>query len=220
MDEEKQVSEEPVKKKRPTIEKVMIVVVWIVSAITVVSLIIAIHPMLCSHDFDRTGKEEATCTEEGKIYYKCKLCGKKKTEQIDPLGHDMRYDSSETMNVGDSVYEQTTKACERCGYTETGEWERWGTIAEYNIFGKVGAWLLTEGSYGSVMLKENTLISYNKDEDCYRVLGYFYNFFTKEDGAIAAEVELNDENEAHIFWAFLDGEAVVDEERIYGKTSN
>ncbi len=217
MDEEKQAAEEPVNGKKSTFEKVLIAGVCITFAIFAVMLFEWVRPMLCSHDFDRTGKEEATCTGNGKICYKCKLCGQTKTELIDPLGHDMRYESSETMNVGDSVYEQTTDACERCGHTETGEWEYWGSIVEYHIHMEVGMWLISEGSYGSALLKENTIISYDSDKDYYHVSGVFYNVFTKENGAIVAKVELNDENEAHMFWAFLDGETVVDEERIYGQ---
>lgn len=41
----------------------------------------------CSHQFEKTGEDPATCTAQGIAYYTCTLCGKVKKEAIDITAH-------------------------------------------------------------------------------------------------------------------------------------
>ena len=67
------------------------------------------------HEWEETGREDATCTEAGEITYTCKLCGKVRTEEITALGHDM----VDTVVPATCQAEGYTKhECSRCDYTE------------------------------------------------------------------------------------------------------
>ena len=66
----------------------------------------------CEHNWQETGRTEATCTETGKILYTCSKCKETMTEIVPALGHDLTYSAS-----GSAI----TQTCTRkdCGHTAT-----------------------------------------------------------------------------------------------------
>ncbi len=214
MDEEKKTTEELMDGMKKSSAKKALIVCLCVIAIAVLAF--ATHPMWCSHDFERTGRDEPTCTKHGTIYYKCRHCGKESTEQIEPLGHRMRYDDVEIETTGTGVYERVIEACELCGRKKAGKQEYLGTVEEYYVVGTVSLWLTKKGANGAFLNKEYTTVRHHEIEDYYIVGGLFNNPITGENGSVFAHVELNGDEEPHIFFASINGETVIDEERIYG----
>ena len=68
------------------------------------------------HKFEETNRVEATCTQVGSSYSKCKYCGKEETFPIFPLGHDYK-DSVIPPTCVEKGY--TTHICTRCNDTIT-----------------------------------------------------------------------------------------------------
>lgn len=69
------------------------------------------------HKFVEESRVNATCTEAGKVIYKCS-CGERKEEAIAALGHDWGEWTVKTpADVGVEGLQE--RKCKRCGYTET-----------------------------------------------------------------------------------------------------
>ena len=72
------------------------------------------------HDYKDTVIEEATCTEEGILYRRCKNCNTPGFEvSIDPLGHDLQDVEAESPTCTEPGL-SAGKKCSRCDYTEGG----------------------------------------------------------------------------------------------------
>ncbi len=75
------------------------------------------------HAYIETSIEEASCEKSGKINYICEYCGKKHTETLKSLGHDMK-----EITIPESG--QIVMECSRCGKQETKQSETSSNISE------------------------------------------------------------------------------------------
>lgn len=67
-----------------------------------------------AHDYEESGTTKATCTEDGRITYTCKICGKTKTEAIAALGHS--YDEGKVTKEATCTEKgEKTVTCTVCG---------------------------------------------------------------------------------------------------------
>lgn len=64
----------------------------------------------CEHDWQETGRTDATCTETGEINYTCSKCNETKTDTIPALGHELTYSAS-----GNTL----TQQCKHCPHSAT-----------------------------------------------------------------------------------------------------
>lgn len=187
------------------IKAVIIVIVFI-------ALIWFAHPLWCHHSFETVSKDEATCTESGLEYRRCRYCGLKRQRETEPKGHDMKQDDFETEEANGCVYRTSTSVCRNCGYKEIGKPEYLGTVQEYSAKMGVSVWLVTDGKFGSVLDTESAIVTHFEDGDYYRVIGASYNVLSKESSLIEAHVKLDNNNDSTIIFASIDGEVVVDAE--------
>lgn len=91
-------------------------------------IVLLSHQLWCNHDFEVSYKKDATCIHSGEIGYECRFCGKSDVEPIEPLDHNMRYDSTELEEVGNSLYSRAIYICDRCGQKFSDEPEYFGEI--------------------------------------------------------------------------------------------
>ncbi|MBO6263894.1 MAG: hypothetical protein J6N93_06485, partial [Clostridia bacterium] len=72
-----------------------------------------------THDYEIAEQKAATCTDDGYIKYKCKICDDEYTVEIKALGHD--YKATVTAATC-TAYGYTTYVCKVCGNYYTGDY--------------------------------------------------------------------------------------------------
>ena len=70
----------------------------------------------CNHEWIEEDKTAPTCEIPGFVTYYCSLCAETKSEEIDPLGHDMRIVSR--TEPTETLYGEIVKKCDRCGFEQ------------------------------------------------------------------------------------------------------
>ena len=193
------------KSQKFPIKAVIIVIVFI-------ALIWFAHPLWCHHSFETVSKDEATCTESGVEYRRCKNCGLRREREPKPKGHDMKQDDMETEEVNGCVYGTSTSVCRNCGYKEIGEPEYLGTVQEYSAKAGVSVWLFTHGEWGTILLTDSAIVTYFENGDYYRVIGASYNVYSKSSSLIEAHVKLDKNNDSTVIFASIGGEVILDTE--------
>lgn len=70
----------------------------------------------CNHEWIEEDRTAPTCEIPGFVTYSCSLCAETKSEEIDPLGHDMRIVSR--TEPTETLYGEIVKKCDRCGFEQ------------------------------------------------------------------------------------------------------
>ena len=74
----------------------------------------AVRQANCQHVWDDgTIKTEATCSEEGKMVFKCEECGKRETEKIEKLSHTWKFVEAKAPTCTEDGHTEYT-VCEVC----------------------------------------------------------------------------------------------------------
>lgn len=93
-------------KKKPLKKVLMVLKISGISLIPLVILGVITDPNTwCKHEYSITSEVKSTCTEQGKIVYKCEKCEREKTDRIDRIEHDMQV-------------VENGKRCSVCGYED------------------------------------------------------------------------------------------------------
>lgn len=58
----------------------------------------------CNHNYEETGRMEATCTEQGQVSYHCTICSENHTDMIPATGHHYVWDTCSVCGYVDEAY--------------------------------------------------------------------------------------------------------------------
>lgn len=156
----------------------------------VIALVFLSRPLWCQHDFEKIGEDEAACETSGVEYRKCRKCGLKREEEINPLGHDMKRDNIDYEVILDTVYGEETYVCSRCGYSETSGEKCYGDFKEYCAKVGLGIWLAQDKLL--VLDIDHTIVT--PREDYYHVFGVCRSLLgSHAEQMLLADVEIGDE---------------------------
>lgn len=92
----------------------------IISALLIMIFLVSMVSCGCDHEYEITNSKAATCAEEGKTTYTCKLCGDSYTETVEK-NNTHKYTSTVTKEATVSETGTRKYTCSVCGhsYTET-----------------------------------------------------------------------------------------------------
>lgn len=185
------------------------------------------HQSWCNHDFEYVNSKSPTCTDYGSKYYECRKCGKSKISIVGSPKHELEMSYKEDKKEGRRYYTREIKTCDKCSYSETGDWVDCGDFDEYAAKSCAALWLSIDG-LGSILDIDNALISGGNGS--YTIAGTAYNLLDKKNHRVTVLIETSNtefgENltetvtlcgetvYGHVYYASIDDVEAVNEDRI------